>query len=111
MCIEIHRVTPPCVAPPHLVLFVRYNALFHVLLGLRRTQMSLDQSWALLLQHRSRYQSLRSVWELRTHMAFLINNLQYYVQVGSIITMIPPLWSMSHDTMIPPPLVPCHMTP
>lgn len=64
----------------------KYNALFHVLLGLRRTQMWLDQSWALLLQHRSRYESLRSVWELRTHMAFLINNLQYYVQVDVLET-------------------------
>lgn len=59
----------------------RYNTLFGVLLGLRRTQVSLHQCWALLMAHRDKLKALSQVWEIRTHMGFLIDNLQYYVQV------------------------------
>lgn len=48
--------------------------------------MSLHQSWALLMQHNERFHELSEVWELRTHMGFLIDNLQYYVQVGVVMT-------------------------
>lgn len=59
----------------------RYNLLFKFLLALRRAQMGLQQSWAHLMQFRSRAVELRAIWELRTHMGFLVDNLQYYVQV------------------------------
>ena len=47
--------------------------------------MALQQSWAHLMQFRNRAGELRAIWELRTHMGFLVDNLQYYVQVHGII--------------------------
>ena len=63
----------------------RYNLLFKFLLALRRAQMALQQSWAHLMQFRNRAGELRAIWELRTHMGFLVDNLQYYVQVRSLV--------------------------
>lgn len=60
----------------------RYNAIFQFLLLLRRTQIRLQQSWVVLMQHYERVAELRGVSELRTHMAFLIDSLLYYVQVS-----------------------------
>ncbi len=59
----------------------RYNAIFQFLLLLRRTQIRLQQSWAVFMQHRERVDELRRVSELRTHMGFLVDSLLYYVQV------------------------------
>lgn len=64
----------------------KYDALFKLLLALRRSQMALQQTWALLMQHRRRVDELSAVWQLRTHMGFLIDNLQYYVQVDVLET-------------------------
>lgn len=77
---ELRILQSLCPIIPHHVVR-RYNALFRLLLELRRTQASLHHSWALLMQHRNRWEELRQVWELRTQMGFLIDNLQYYVQV------------------------------
>ena len=63
----------------------RYDGLFRFLLALRRAQTALQQIWALLMQYRRRAEELRPVWELRMHMGFLIDNLQYYVQVLHIV--------------------------
>ena len=60
----------------------RYDGLFRFLLLLRRAQIALQQIWALLMQYRRKVEELRPVWELRTHMGFLVDNLQYYVQVS-----------------------------
>lgn len=49
--------------------------------------MALQQSWAHLMQFRNRAGELRAIWELRTHMGFLIDNLQYYVQVGPLVSV------------------------
>jgi len=57
-----------------------------MLLKLRRAQVSLHQCWALLMQHHRRESPLWQVWELRTHMSFLVDNLQYYVQASRLIT-------------------------
>lgn len=38
------------------------------------------------MQYNDRFHELSDVWELRTHMGFLIDNLQYYVQVGVVMT-------------------------
>ena len=48
---------------------------------LRWAQIALQQIWALLM-YRRKADKLRPVWELRTHMGFLVDNLQYYVQVS-----------------------------
>ena len=34
------------------------------------------------MQHKERAAELGLLWQLRTQMAFLVDNLQYYVQVG-----------------------------
>ena len=60
----------------------RYDGLFRFLLLSRRAQIALQQVWALLMQYRRKTEELRAVWELRTHMGFLVDNLQYYVQVS-----------------------------
>ena len=65
----------------------RYDGLFRFLLLLRRAQIALQQIWALLMQYRRKAEELRPVWELRTHMGFLVDNLQYYVQVSNNVCM------------------------
>ena len=64
--------------------FFRYSAIFHFLLYLRRAQIYLQQCWAVLMTMRADTQRLQAVWQLRTHMGFLVDNLQYYVQVGTV---------------------------
>ena len=57
--------------------------MFHFLLSLRRAQAYLQQCWATLMTIRTGAHCLQAVWQLRTHMGFLIDNLQYYVQVSA----------------------------
>ncbi|KAG9443817.1 hypothetical protein H6P81_015157 [Aristolochia fimbriata] len=80
----------------------KYRRVFQYLLRLKRTQMELEKSWASVMhqdhtdfakhrkdrfncstarQHRSRS---RPMWHVREHMAFLIRNLQFYIQVDVI---------------------------
>lgn len=71
---------------PHHLLFTppvleKYNSLFKFLLSIRRTQMALHHCWALLMQHKKHSRELAQVWQLRRHMGFLVDNVQYYVQV------------------------------
>lgn len=61
----------------------KYNSLFKLLLAVRRAQMALQHTWYLQMSCRQRG---RSLWQLRVHMAFLIDNLQYYVQVDVLET-------------------------
>lgn len=44
--------------------------------------MALQQWRQNRMQFRNRGGELRAIWELRTHMEFQIDNLQYYLQVG-----------------------------
>lgn len=67
----------------------RYSSLFHFLLSLRRAQITLQQSWAVLMTLRAHTHSLQSVWQLRAHMGFLVDNLQYYVQVNELMIWFP----------------------
>ncbi|CAN4091406.1 unnamed protein product [Withania somnifera] len=80
----------------------KYQRIFQYLLRLKRTQMELEKSWAFAMhqdhidfaklrndsrkssvsQHRR--QRLRPMWHVREHMAFLIRNLQFYIQVDVI---------------------------
>eukprot|EP00731_Ephydatia_muelleri_P031040 Em0022g554a len=88
---------------PHHLLFTppvleKYNSLFKFLLSIRRTQMALHQSWALLMQHKRRSRELAQVWQLRSHMGFLVDNLQYYVQVDVLEAQFAALLSKISST-------------
>lgn len=62
---------------------LRYNVVFRYLLSVRRVQSQLQHCWALQMQrkHLKSSQTDAVKWRLRNHMAFLIDNLQYYLQV------------------------------
>ncbi|KAK2152884.1 hypothetical protein LSH36_315g00018 [Paralvinella palmiformis] len=65
----------------------RYNTLFQFLLRVKRVQLELQQCWALQMQqkHLGRVHDISAThWWLRNHMIFLIDNLQYYLQVDVI---------------------------
>ncbi|GMP87633.1 hypothetical protein CsSME_00039928 [Camellia sinensis var. sinensis] len=80
----------------------KYRRIFQYLLRLKRTQMELEKSWASVMhqdhtdfaKHRNdrmncsisqqRRQRFRPMWRVREHMAFLIRNLQFYIQVDVI---------------------------
>ena len=85
--------------------FLRYNVLFRVLLGIRRAQMALQHTWYLQMNKRQRASGL--LWQLRVHMSFLIDNLQYYVQV-MVSLPLPPSISLclclSLSLFLPPSL-------
>ncbi|KAK9136862.1 hypothetical protein Sjap_007456 [Stephania japonica] len=80
----------------------KYRRVFQYLLRLKRTQMELEKSWASVMhqdhtdfaKHRhdrmkcsvtqQRRLRFRPMWRVREHMAFLIRNLQFYIQVDVI---------------------------
>ncbi|KAL8192009.1 hypothetical protein R6Q57_028130 [Mikania cordata] len=80
----------------------RYCRIFQYLLRLKRTQMELEKSWESVMQQdhsnfskrhierangstsQQRRQCFRPMWRVREHMAFLIRNLQFYIQVDVI---------------------------
>ncbi|XP_021805208.1 gamma-tubulin complex component 4 homolog isoform X1 [Prunus avium] len=80
----------------------KYCRVFQYLLRLKRTQMELEKSWASVMhqdhtdfaKHRNDHvkgsvsqqgrQRSRPMWRIREHMAFLIRNLQFYIQVDVI---------------------------
>ncbi|XP_071965450.1 gamma-tubulin complex component 4-like isoform X2 [Antedon mediterranea] len=61
----------------------KYNTVFKFLLNVKRVQLELQQCWATQMQQKhhltGRWDS--SKWRLRNNMAFLLDNLQYYLQV------------------------------
>ena len=65
--------------------FPRYNVIFRFLFGVKRTQLDLQSLWAMqMVRKRSkdnRNQRTVATWSLRRKMAFLVDNLQYYLQV------------------------------
>lgn len=65
----------------------RYNVVFRYLLSVRRVQSELQHCWALQMQrkHLKSNQTDAVKWRLRNHMAFLVDNLQYYLQVTTWI--------------------------
>jgi gamma-tubulin complex component 4 len=75
--------TPPW--PLHILfttsILEKYNVLFTFLLSVRRAQTNLQQVWHLLMLRKNEVNVVSSLWQLRNHMAFLIDNVQYYVQV------------------------------
>ncbi|KAL5862920.1 hypothetical protein ACOSQ3_000434 [Xanthoceras sorbifolium] len=80
----------------------KYCRVFQYLLRLKRTQMELEKSWASVMHQdhtdfakrrndrincsisQQRRQRCRPMWRVREHMAFLIRNLQFYIQVDVI---------------------------
>lgn len=80
----------------------KYRRVFQYLLRLKRTQMELEKSWASVMHQdhtdfakrrndrencsisQQRRQRSRPMWHVREHMAFLIRNLQFYIQVDVI---------------------------
>ncbi len=65
----------------------RYNVVFRYLLSVRRVQSELQHCWALQMQrkHLKPNQTDAVKCRLRNHMAFLVDNLQYYLQVTTWI--------------------------
>lgn len=77
----------------------RYRKVFQYLIRLKRTQMELEKSWAAVMHKdhadfsdyckdrknnsatQLRRQRSKPLWRVREHMAFLIRNLQFYIQV------------------------------
>lgn len=67
-----------------LTLGCRYNVVFKYLLSVRRVQAELQHCWALQMRCKC-LESRRTdaiKWRLRHHMTFLVDNLQYYLQVS-----------------------------
>ncbi|KAL6515969.1 Gamma-tubulin complex component 4 [Orobanche gracilis] len=80
----------------------KYLRIFQYLLRLKRSQMELEKSWASSMHQdhsdfakrhnkstqsstsQQRRQRFRPMWRVREHMAFLIRNLQFYIQVDVI---------------------------
>lgn len=87
VCPRHHMLSPVrcfgCVCHLLSARFCRYNVVFRYLLSVRRVQSQLQHCWALQMQrkHLKSTQMDAVKWRLRNHMAFLIDNLQYYLQV------------------------------
>lgn len=80
-------------------LWNRYLRILQYLLRLKRTQMELEKCWASAMHQdhsefakrrndvlnsspsKQRRQRFKPMWRVREHMAFLIRNLQFYIQV------------------------------
>lgn len=73
----------------HIVLQVlaKYNVVFQYLLRLKRIQVDLEAAWGVMRRQAGRSKDLPQqmrqlpLWHLRHHMAYIISNLQIYVQV------------------------------
>lgn len=71
--------------------FCRYSRLFRLLIGVQRAQASLQSCW--LLQSKLAKGALgscplmRQLMHLRSHMAHLLDTLQYYLQVCPQLTV------------------------
>ncbi len=79
MCITLSMVSAQVMA--------KYNVVFQYLLRLKRIQVDLESSWAVMRRQAGRSRDLPlhtrrlPLWHLRHHMAYIIANLQIYVQV------------------------------
>lgn len=71
-------------------LFDRYNRLFRFLLAVKRAQIDIQHCWTLQMQYKQKPSNQEEVakWQLRTHMAFLVDNLQYYLQVRIFLDFV-----------------------
>lgn len=78
----------------------KYNVVFKYLLSVRRVQAELQHCWALQMQrkHLKSNQTDAIKWRLRNHMAFLVDNLQYYLQVDVLESQFSQLLHQIHST-------------
>ncbi|XP_061621034.1 gamma-tubulin complex component 4 isoform X3 [Phyllopteryx taeniolatus] len=78
----------------------KYNVVFRYLLSVRRVQSQLQHCWALQMQrkHLKSSQTDAIKWRLRNHMAFLIDNLQYYLQVDVLESQFSQLLQQINST-------------
>lgn len=78
----------------------KYNVVFRYLLSVRRVQSQLQHCWALQMQrkHLKSSQTEAVKWRLRNHMAFLIDNLQYYLQVDVLESQFSQLLQQINST-------------
>ncbi|XP_061594576.1 gamma-tubulin complex component 4 [Cololabis saira] len=78
----------------------KYNVVFRYLLSVRRVQSQLQHCWALQMQrkHLKPSQTDAVKCQLRNHMAFLIDNLQYYLQVDVLESQFSQLLQHIHST-------------
>ncbi|XP_047220140.1 gamma-tubulin complex component 4 [Girardinichthys multiradiatus] len=78
----------------------KYNVVFRYLLSVRRVQSQLQHCWALQMQrkHLKSSQSDAVKWRLRNHMVFLIDNLQYYLQVDVLESQFSQLLQQINST-------------
>ncbi|KAJ8962678.1 hypothetical protein NQ318_001074 [Aromia moschata] len=82
LLIQMCRIKWPLHIVFHPKVMELYNKLFRYLLRLRKTQIDLHKLWA---EHVSGKQRIDTrVWTLRQNLMFLVNNLQYYLQVDVI---------------------------
>lgn len=93
----------------------RYNVVFQYLLRLKRIQGDLESSWAVMRRQAGRSRDLPlhtrrlPLWHLRHHMAYIIANLQIYVQV-SLHTIGMSLASLVSKTATPIKVFHAYMT-
>ncbi|XP_054627810.1 gamma-tubulin complex component 4 [Dunckerocampus dactyliophorus] len=78
----------------------KYNVVFRYLLSVRRVQSQLQHCWALQMQRKHLKSSHTDAikWRLRNHMAFLIDNLQYYLQVDVLESQFSQLLQQINST-------------
>ncbi|XP_055010891.1 gamma-tubulin complex component 4 [Boleophthalmus pectinirostris] len=78
----------------------KYNVVFRYLLSVRRVQSQLQHLWALQMQRKNLKSSQTDApqWRLRNHMAFLIDNLQYYLQVDVLESQFSQLLTQINST-------------
>ncbi|XP_062516530.1 gamma-tubulin complex component 4-like isoform X2 [Corticium candelabrum] len=75
--------------PLHIVftppVLQKFNMLFKFFLIVKRAQLALQHAWAQQMVNKGSNDFMQSrlgaLWRLRYQMAFLVNNLQYYLQV------------------------------
>ena len=77
--------------PLHIVLtpifLEKFNSLFRFLVNIRRTQMELQNVWTIYKGRRAAQTGIsKDIWLLRMEMTFLVDNLQYYLQVDVLET-------------------------
>ncbi|XP_054858125.1 gamma-tubulin complex component 4 isoform X3 [Eublepharis macularius] len=78
----------------------KYNVVFKYLLSVRRVQAELQHCWALQMQCK-RLESNRTdaiKWRMRHHMTFLVDNLQYYLQVDVLESQFAQLLQQINST-------------
>lgn len=68
---------------------MRYCRMFQYLFRLKRMQLELDRAWGVMGGAKSSFQAASGnaldthpMWQVRSHMAHFMNNLQLYSQVG-----------------------------